>query len=149
MNKKYKDLPLRSDPNYMREWVRRNKEKRKTYVKTYTDKMSPERKEQIKANKKAYSILYYSKKENVITRYLNLWKIKGILNLDWDIYTKTLNKQNNNCKICHKKMTKPQADHCHTTGNFRAILCSGCNLALGTYEKMKNQFENYLKEHNG
>lgn len=29
-------------------------------------------------------------------------------------------------------------DHCHTTGNFRAMLCNGCNLLLGRMEKSPN-----------
>lgn len=30
-------------------------------------------------------------------------------------------------------------DHCHKTGSFRALLCTGCNLLLGKIENDKNR----------
>ena len=35
-------------------------------------------------------------------------------------------------------------DHCHTTGVVRGILCCGCNLRLGWYEKHEKKLKAYL-----
>ena len=36
-------------------------------------------------------------------------------------------------------------DHCHETGNFRAVLCSVCNLLLGKIENDRNQVYGLLE----
>lgn len=42
-----------------------------------------------------------------------------------------LNSQNNECKICNKKLQRPNVDHCHSSGKVRGILCADCNHLLG------------------
>lgn len=53
-----------------------------------------------------------------------------------DEYKVKLQKQNNACEICLKPFSKnayqsSYIDHCHRTGQFRGLLCSPCNTALG------------------
>lgn len=58
-------------------------------------------------------------------------------------YNEMLIKQNYVCFICQKKNTKKDhrtqktqtlhVDHCHANGKVRGLLCSKCNLGLGTF----------------
>lgn len=46
------------------------------------------------------------------------------------------NSQGCRCMTCLNEIPEPPnrnsvADHCHSSGNFRAILCDNCNKALG------------------
>jgi len=152
MNNKYIDLPERSHPDYMKLWARKNKQKIKLINKRRRDKMTVEEKrmryEKQKDYQKDYRKDYYKLEKNVKKRNEKQWEKRGILNLNWEIYNKTLLEQNNKCKICNEDMKKPHSDHNHKTGKFRALLCAGCNLSLGRYEKYKNKFENYIKEYN-
>jgi hypothetical protein len=80
---------------------------------------------------------YYKNKERIraaafeqrlIARY-------GITQDDWD---RMYEQQNGRCAIC--RTDKPGAkgtfhvDHCHTTGDVRGLLCTGCNFRLGVLE---------------
>lgn len=46
-------------------------------------------------------------------------------------HDRMLVQQEGKCAICSDTMAPPCVDHCHTTGSVRALLCSGCNTALG------------------
>lgn len=46
-------------------------------------------------------------------------------------HDRMLVQQNGQCAICSDVMAPPCVDHCHATGKIRALLCSGCNAALG------------------
>jgi hypothetical protein len=53
-------------------------------------------------------------------------------------YTKLFEGQNGCCKICGRhetKMKRPLCiDHCHKTGEVRALLCNKCNQIVGLVE---------------
>ena len=72
------------------------------------------------------------------------------------------NRQNRTCPLCkktedellleaeenRKKKGRPPAkwsmpafvhDHCHKTNKVRGLICSGCNIAIGGYEKAISQ----------
>jgi hypothetical protein len=65
-----------------------------------------------------------------------------------EMYDKASSKQKGRCGICNKE-TALVPDHCHRTGKFRGLLCSGCNGTLGLFEKFckktwRKRFAKYL-----
>ena len=64
-------------------------------------------------------------------------RIKKIYNLSKDEFYKKLEKQNNVCPICMKKLTLKNShiDHNHKTGVIRDILCNKCNQAIGMIDE--------------
>lgn len=80
------------------------------------------------------------------TKYLS--HIKRTFRLSLQDITKMLQLQNNLCAICKQEFTtRPHIDHNHSTGKVRSLLCSRCNTGLGTYEKNRIAFEEYLDKH--
>ena len=62
-------------------------------------------------------------------------------------------EQNNQCDICDIAFTKANMhiDHCHLTGNVRALLCSRCNQSIGLIDESIERLERikqYLQRHN-
>ncbi len=59
--------------------------------------------------------------------------------------------QSGSCAVCLEKFTKrPAVDHCHGTGNVRALLCHNCNSALGMARENQNilrRLANYVDYH--
>lgn len=56
------------------------------------------------------------------------------LGLTKTAYQSILESQGGGCKICGSVPDARLAvDHCHETGNFRGLLCSHCNVALGLF----------------
>ena len=55
-----------------------------------------------------------------------------------------LQEQNNLCAICQEPLDPMEAvlDHCHTTGQIRAVLHRGCNMYIGALEN--NQKRNRI-----
>jgi hypothetical protein len=55
--------------------------------------------------------------------------------------------QGGGCAICGdepKGATRLSVDHCHATGVVRALLCTGCNTAVGVYELHRDRISAYL-----
>lgn len=50
-------------------------------------------------------------------------------------FERRLREQNGVCAICCEKINgrEAQRDHCHTTGEWRGLLCGKCNRALGLF----------------
>ena len=46
-------------------------------------------------------------------------------------YDRLLAQQNGVCAICREPGRELCVDHCHKTGRVRALLCNGCNSAIG------------------
>jgi hypothetical protein len=69
-------------------------------------------------------------------------------------YDEAYLKQTGLCAICSKECAsgrKLSADHCHTTGVFRGLLCTQCNTGLGKFKDDLTLMEkamNYLRKHN-
>lgn len=145
--KKYPELPERSHPDYNRLYRQLNREKLSIKNKL---KYQENREEILQIRKERYkpsAAAEYRAKNQKRMREHN-WRRHGIIDLTYERFLNVLEEQTNRCKICSCEMDMPQADHDHNTGKFRGLLCKTCNFGLGVYEKNKEQFEKYLKEHN-
>lgn len=68
-----------------------------------------------------------------------------------DDFDAMLENQQGRCAACSS--TTPggnhntfHVDHCHVTGQVRALLCNTCNVDLGVFENKRVMFEIYLNE---
>jgi hypothetical protein len=78
-----------------------------------------------------------------------------MFNITLEQYEDMVKSQGDCCAICGKHRTKNgkrlAVDHCHATGNVRALLCSLCNKSLGGFKDDINMLIKaieYLKKHN-
>lgn len=55
-------------------------------------------------------------------------------------FDKFYEEQQGLCKICNRARNLV-VDHCHDTGNFRGLLCSGCNTGIGQFEHDPTLFD--------
>lgn len=65
------------------------------------------------------------------TQRLALKNLYGITLEQWD---RMLIRQGGLCAICEKPTPDLHVDHCHDSGNVRALLCHKCNRGLGLFE---------------
>jgi Recombination endonuclease VII len=74
----------------------------------------------------------------------HVWKKK--FGLTPEQYDRMFLDRSGCCDICHLPAEKPlHLDHDHTTGLVRGLLCIGCNLKLGWYERLSASILDYLK----
>lgn len=59
------------------------------------------------------------------------WKMAGIKDFTVENYQDMAERQNGKCAICRRPTKKLQADHNHSTGKVRGLLCQACNLVIG------------------
>ena len=137
------DLPSRADPNYMRLYREKNKDRMNMLAKQWHEKTLEQNPDYYKEKYDAEKSAEYRNKNRKMYREHN-WKKQGIIDFTHEQYLTELKNQNNRCMICEIEMTLPQVDHDHSTGKYRGILCKPCNFGLGTYEKYKEKFEEYL-----
>ena len=99
---------------YFKEYRLANKEKKTEYTKEYR---------KTETGKKSHRI--------------SCWKQFGVISDDFNLlYEKYINT--NNCEECNVELihgnfgnNKKCLDHCHKSGEFRNILCCGCNTRRG------------------
>lgn len=60
-------------------------------------------------------------------------------------YTALLEKQNEACAICKRKVETFAIDHDHTTGNVRGLLCRHCNVGLGCFQDEPERLKQALQ----
>jgi hypothetical protein len=81
------------------------------------------------------------------------WKRVGILTKEGKVFTtesydNAYRLQDGKCKMCKRSSSLFErgliVDHDHITGKFRGLLCDGCNVGLGHYERIKDQAKSYL-----
>lgn len=107
------------------------------------DRKERQRKELIKANPNLRRIANY----------------KHQFNLTLDRYNELLKQQNEVCAICKRKETAKHksgkiiylaVDHCHKTNKIRGLLCTKCNIGIGSARDDVTILEamiDYLKKH--
>jgi len=61
-------------------------------------------------------------------------------------YDEIVKNQKDKCAICYKniKGESIHIDHCHITKKVRGVLCAGCNIKLGWFEKRQYAIRRYL-----
>jgi len=113
--------------------------------KEYDKKRYQENKEKIKLQAKEYrdnnkeKIKEYRKTDNFNkSRRISDWKRNGVIHNDFnELYDYFINCKN--CENCNIELsvgrfttsTTRCLDHCHTTGEFRNVLCHYCNVIRG------------------
>ena len=123
---------------YDAKWKRDNRERikanmteeqkasRKEYARLYNEKNKQKRKE--------FYRVHNQKPEIKKARKINEWKRRGLITEDYDaIHTKW--SEATHCEDCNINFDEATTinynkcmDHCHATGEFRAILCHPCNI---------------------
>lgn len=108
---------------YQKAWVEKNKEevrrkRREWYWKNHEAC-------------RAYSREYYAQNKERCREVNKEYRLKGLYGLSVQRYKDMVAKQHGRCLICCRK-AKLVIDHCHKTGKVRGLLCSHCNLGIGS-----------------
>ena len=94
--------------------------------------------EQAKNNRRRY---YEENKEKEIQYSTNYNRLRKI-GITPEQYNTLLQKQNGVCAICKQTCSRAlAADHCHTTGKVRGLLCNNCNRGLGHFKDSRELLE--------
>lgn len=85
--------------------------------------------------KNVYAVQYGKRNRTRIRQYSWELKLKNQFNMTAQDYIDMYISQDGKCAIClnfiEYKGFLTHIDHCHDKGNFRSLLCSNCNTALG------------------
>lgn len=123
---------------YMREWVKRNKEKVEA-AKAKAQKENPDgnrtRGQRWRDNhpgaRREYHQKWYAKggKEKIKwSQYLRRYGLTP------DMWRSMVLEQAGECGICEIQMTDPHIDHIHGTKIVRGLLCGRCNRGIGMFD---------------
>lgn len=108
-----------SSKEYKSAWEKRNPEKKKEYQKRY-----------------------YSKNKEKRAAYYRFRKI----GCSKEQYEKLLKRANNKCEICGKEdFRNLSVDHCHVTNKIRGVLCTACNLGIGSFKDNEELMEKAIE----
>lgn len=127
----------RSDPQYMKLYYQRNKEKWRARRSKDKETRNKARRERYRDNiqhrdKCKEAAKKYRKEHPDVRRKAEIKTRYGISLAD---YHQLILRQNNACAICNNEFTKtPHVDHCHSGGHVRGLLCFNCNRALGHFQ---------------
>ena len=111
---------------YGKQYRLANKDKAVEYQKEYRLNNTEQTKE--------YNTMYGQTENGKKSNRINNWKQLGVITENFDeLYIKYINT--NNCEECNVELihgmygsNKKCLDHCHKTGQFRNVLCCGCNV---------------------
>lgn len=100
---------------------------------------------------KAYSQKYYLNNKQKHAKRGWSWRLEKI-GFTAELYYSMLKQQKNVCALCKKSPedVKLSADHNHSTGKARGLLCHSCNIAVGYLEKYDQAWlelaQSYVKQ---
>lgn len=129
-----------------RKWRLKNKDrlkaKRKEWYKTHREYANEKTRAYHNKNKEFCAELTKKWKKDNWKDYTNNRRIqirKRTYGITQDDFNKLLEEQNYSCAICKKPFTDENknrgfVDHDHYTDKVRGLLCSSCNLGLGTFK---------------
>ena len=151
---------------YLKEYAAKNKEKLAAQNKEYRERMKETGKAaewskakveraseryktdaEFREKKKEHFKKWYDNADPEMHRARELRKAYGIT---LEKQKQLMEEQNGKCAICQETMTKPHVDHCHKSGMVRALLCQGCNSAIGYARdnaKVMARAAAYLEKH--
>jgi hypothetical protein len=71
------------------------------------------------------------------------WNRFGFHGITEEIFLEMLAEQEYRCAICRCDISEANShiDHCHNSGQVRAILCPGCNQGLGNFRENTDALE--------
>lgn len=116
---------------YQRAYYHRRKEQAIAY------RNSPERREYMKTYQAAnHAKLDMQRQESARLKLYGLTQ---------EQYRTLLEKQDWECPICTRLLTKPVVDHEHGTSRVRGLLCRNCNAALGLLEDNTDNLERAIE----
>jgi DNA repair ATPase RecN len=105
-------------------------------------------KERAKANRKRN---YEENKERNLLYSTNYNRLRKI-GITPEQYSSLLQEQKGVCAICHQTCSRAlAADHDHTTGKIRGLLCNNCNRGLGHFKDNSDNLKaaiEYLQQTN-
>lgn len=108
------------------------------------------RKKRYESNKAKIALQDKKRYENNKEKYReSCWRQLGIEGFTYENYLELLEKQNYSCAICGKHQDncsrQLSADHCHSTGKVRGLLCFDCNSAIG---RLGDNYEGVMRAAN-
>ena len=117
---------------YQKEYRKANKEKQKEYREKAKEYQKDYR-ENNKEKAKEYNKEYRKTEVGIKSQRISKWKQRDVISDDYDkLYEMYMNT--NNCEECNIELIEGRygnnrkcLDHCHKTGEFRNVLCNGCN----------------------
>lgn len=128
---------------YAKEWRNKNK-----------DRINSEKKERLK-NDKEYAEKVRSRDRSRPREQIKNNRLKSVYGISLEAFNKKILEQNSKCAICgsafgDKLKRSLHVDHCHKTNKVRGLLCSNCNLGLGSFRDSIELLEiaiSYLRKH--
>src|ERR1035437_6171270 len=143
----YKEQKREHNRERARKYHNEHKEEIKVKRKEYFANYRKENKDKINAKshhynttegRKARRIKFYADNKELDKYRTRRAYLKRMFNITLEQYENMVKSQGDCCAICGKHRTKNgkrlAVDHCHATGNVRALLCSLCNKSLGGFK---------------
>lgn len=125
---------------YSREYYHKNKQKFRDWAKNNPEKVKNHYHNN-KENRKKYIAENYDK--------IRSYKLKFNYGIVMEDYYRILKEQKNKCAICGRDQSEFDkifgVDHDHITGNVRGLLCTKCNLMLGSANDNIDLLRNAIK----